>query len=262
MFGCQRRHAHLAAGRHHDHDDVTALGQVAFLQAAEIAGQWPGHQAVELEEKPVGLGQRLGEAGGGAEILERSHHLDPGIGGRQRQFDLDHDAGRAVGVQGLADVGAAQLDQARRLLASDDLQRQHRTGVAQLAVAHRADARRAAADIAADRGLPPRRGEHAQLPAALLGERVGRLQPHAGLEAAAAALDPQGAVEARHVEQHPALQWHHLAVVAGGAAAHAERHAQPRAGGSHLHDLLDVRGTTIRSAALPSSWRLRIGEYQ
>jgi hypothetical protein len=61
----------------------------------------------------------------------------------------------------------------------------------------------------------------------------------------------------------PPCSGHHLPVVAGRAAAHAERHAMARAsGGTRAPPRRAVCGTTISSAALPSSSRLRIGEYQ
>ena len=188
---------------------------------------------------PSELAQRLGEMRRRGEVVERGHHFDPGIGRRQGELDLDHDAGGAVGVQRLADVGAAQLDQARHGLAGDDLEGQHRTRIAQLAVADRAHAGSAAADIAADGRLPARRREHAEFPALLLAQHIGVAQAHAGLEPAAAALDPQRAVQPRHVEQHAALQGHHLSVIPRGAAAHHQRDAKAGAGGGRAHDLVE-----------------------
>ncbi len=136
-------------------------------------------------------------------------------------------------MQRLADIGAAQLDQPRHGLAGDDLQGQHRARIAQLTVADRAHAGGAAADIAADGRLATGRREHAQFPALLLAKHIRVAQAHAGLEAAAAALDPERAI------QHAALRGHHLAAIAGGAAAHHQRDAETCAGGGDAHDLLD-----------------------
>ncbi len=65
--------------------------------------------------------------------------------------------------------------------------------------------------------------------------RVDGVHLGAGADANLAGLDPFDGVQRRDVEQHAARQRHRLAIVAGAAGAHRQRHAVACTGGGDPH---------------------------
>jgi hypothetical protein len=84
----------------------------------------------------------------------------------------------------------------------------------------------------------PSAGQPAQFLPVGLGLRIKVCQPDARLRAAHTAAHPAKGVVARQVQDHAAVQWRALAVVAGAAAAHGEGNARTGACCYHLADFL------------------------
>ncbi len=168
--------------------------------------------------------------------------LRPRLPGCQRHLHLGDDAVDAVGVEHLEGVAAVEFDRPRNFLDRDDLGRDHCTGIGYLPPRARSAAGRAAGDEAADRRLLARRGMEAELPALSAPARVAERsvdvqEPRPRLEATGAGRDRDRAVEPAHVDDDAARKRHRLAVVAGAAAAHRERHPVARARRRDTHHL-------------------------
>jgi hypothetical protein len=164
--------------------------------------------------------------------------MDPFGQRREREVEFGDDAVGAVGVVHLLDVRPVQLDDPRRLLDRDDADAGDVAAVAQHAVAERADAAGPAGDEAADGGEAAGRGPHVQHLAGFGDGLVEGLDAHAGLHADRSRSDIEHPVEAGDVEHDAALHRHALAVVAGAAAAHGQRHAVAGAGGGDADHLV------------------------
>ena len=252
----------VAAGRALEHDPAAAVvGQHGERLARRIgdqaerdglAGRKMGQQRLEiLRGTPVedgdqllgdavGLAQRVAEGSGAADIVEGHDRLVPRPGARQREFQLGDDAVGAIGVDGLHDLLAAQLQYARLFLHGDHAQSQDIAAAAQAAELDRAHAARAAGDEAADRRRAPRRGMEAELPALrqAVGFEIAELE--AGLHARDPVLQRQEPIEAAEIEHDAALERHCLAVIAGAGTARRHRDAAGVAIGEGAHDLVLV----------------------
>ena len=156
---------------------------------------------------------------------------------RQRHLDLGDDAVDAIGVHDLEHVAPAQLHHARLVLDGHHLDPEHGTGIGDLSPGAGARSGGAAGHEAADGRMLARGRIEAQLMAGGRERTVDIEHARAGAEAPGAGPLPDHLVEPRHVEHDPALERHGLAVIAGAAAAHGERHAMLRASRRDPHQL-------------------------
>ena len=232
----------VLAGNHQEEGVVVTAD--AGRQRLEIIlrhrGPDKGHQAL-LDTGLLGKGPA--EMDGIHEARHRDQQVDPVDRRGERQFQRRDHAVGAIGVVDLLNIAAAELDHLRLRLHGDDARRDQIARIAEEAKGHRTDAGRSARDIAADGGEAHRRGEHPELAAnAVATGRFQRADGDAGPGANAAGPHPLDPVKALHLEDHPALERHRLAVVPGSAAAHGYRDAAGVAGAEHRDDIRLVAG--------------------
>jgi hypothetical protein len=183
------------------------------------------------------------EMDGRHEVRHGDEEVHPLDRGGERHLQRRDDAVGAVGVVDLLHVASAELDHLRLRLHRHHARGDEVAGIAEKAEGHRADARRSARDVAADGGKAHGRGEHAELAAdAVAAGRLEGSDGDAGPGADTAGAHPLDPVEPLHVEDHPALERHRLAVVAGSGATHGHRNAARVADAKHRNDVGLVAG--------------------
>ena len=161
-------------------------------------------------------------------------------------FNFQHHAIGAVGMVQQQGFGRAQFEHTRTGFHRHGAHAQHIAGAGQRAVVDRADAAEAATVQAANRRAAKGAGHTAQLPALRLRCAINVDQAHAGLGACGAVFNPKHLVVGRQIEQYATAKRHALAVIAGAATAHRERHTGACAGRDHGANLVFRLGACHR----------------
>ena len=209
-----------------------------------------GEKSDFLLDNAGGVRHRIAELQRLVEAAEADDAFHPVVHRRHADLDLQHQSVGAPHVVHLQRLLTAQLDQLRLLLNRDGAYAQHVAARRQRAVIDGANPSEPAAEQAAQGGAAEGGRHAAQFQACRSRRLVQVPQPDAGLGPRSSVARPHEGVVAAHVQQHAAVQRHGLAVISGPAAAHGNRHAQPRAQADEPADFVFAARTHDRLRAL------------
>ena len=231
-------HRRLAAGRQGDDERVAAWRQVV-RQGLEVARHGVGHQGDLTLDDAGRMGQHVAKAQRRVEVAEHDDALQPVVRRGQRQFDLQHEAVGAPHVVHQQRVRAAQFHELGFWLDGDGLEAEHVAARRQRPVVDGTHASKTSAIQAAQGGAAVGGRHAAQFHAAGRARFFLEVrQADAGLRPSCPLACPDKALVAAHVQHHPTVQRHGLAVVAGAGAPDGDGDAVPGAGGDDSHDLV------------------------